>query len=662
MARYFNPTPSQYVSQFVPPNLDLMYKVAQEKAANDAALSDSLDKAEQDWKVKGGLFTNKQDAELFNQEVESNLSKIRDNFYSGNMDSFQASRALNRLQNVVKNNNKYRLYKLDEQYTKALQPKLVSGELNEALGVPVGGGRNSIDLRGGQLIVNAEIDPNATSEEQLGTWYNAQIPGDFAKEHPDFMHQASIPKIVEKLTKANSNYRLETKTGPNGEIIPIMVNRSNNKEVKGIIEEEVLKYANKYALENYNSTSRQSVDYMRRAGETVNDYAKRLASLIMPGITDVQQSSSTSANIWESGFNLYNKPEQTSTTPQTYSSPGITTSTKSLYGFFDPFGIDKLTKEFNLPKDFNFGNILTKGTKENEWYNYQKRYKSMQANPNTATGNVFTNIIQSFANAYEILRDPEDLDKDNRKLLNNFLNLNKQYKQYVGKDKLPLDVKEQVYTSLFNIAQNLNLTGQTINETTYDIAPIVTDMNGKQKINSEFQSITGSVKGKLPTVGELTNTTLQHNFKIFNLTDNEFVESQEELKDLSKTKEKSNITKFVGANSLPLKTGDPNFKAGVQISANGKQYIYQIQPTTEEAFLSDLYINGINNDELPTKARWIDNSGMIYYRLYPSRNGEVSIQTNQVDLNGNPLHKTFSSVAKMAEAVEDNKSLYFINE
>jgi hypothetical protein len=271
MARYFNPTPSQYVSQFVPPNLDLMYKVAQEKAANDAALSDSLDKAEQDWKVKGGLFTNKQDAELFNQEVESNLSKIKDNFYSGNMDSFQASRALNRLQNVVKNNNKYRLYKLDEQYTKALQPSLAAGKLNEGLGVNIGGGKNSIDLRGGQLIVNTQIDPNATSEEQLATWYNAQTPGDFVNDHKEIYEQFK-PRINEALTKNYGNKAGFTTIAGK----PVFYDGSGKDITKEVTEKMMLPLVINYARENYNKTSKPSVEYMRREGLNEIDYAKRI--------------------------------------------------------------------------------------------------------------------------------------------------------------------------------------------------------------------------------------------------------------------------------------------------------------------------------------------------------------------------------------------------
>ena len=60
MARYFTPTPSQYISQFVPPNLDLMYKVGQELAAQDSLVTDAINKAKSEWQVEGGMFTDKE--------------------------------------------------------------------------------------------------------------------------------------------------------------------------------------------------------------------------------------------------------------------------------------------------------------------------------------------------------------------------------------------------------------------------------------------------------------------------------------------------------------------------------------------------------------------------------------------------------------------------
>jgi len=187
------------------------------------------------------------------------------------MDSFQASRALNRLQNVVKNNNKYRLYKLDEQYTKALQPNLVAGKLNEALGVNIGNGLNSIDLRGGKLKVNTEIDPNATSEEQLATWYNAQTPGDFDGEHKDIYDQFK-PRINEFLTKNYGNKAGFTTIAGR----PVFYDGSGKDITKEVTKKMMAPLVINYARENYGKTSKPSVEYMRRLGLNETDYANRI--------------------------------------------------------------------------------------------------------------------------------------------------------------------------------------------------------------------------------------------------------------------------------------------------------------------------------------------------------------------------------------------------
>jgi hypothetical protein len=323
MARYFTPTPSQYISQFVPPDLDLMYKVGQEKAANDAAITDSLDKADQEWKVKGGIFTNKQDAELFNQETEANLSKIKDAFYTGSIDSFQAARAINRLQGVVKNNKRYRLYKLDEELTnKNLLPNLAAGKLNNALGVNING-VNTIDLRGGDLKVNAKIDPNSTTEEQLGTWYNMQTPGELDKDHVAFIQQASKDKVIE-YTAAKNGYGIKYVTDPSTkDKIPVFYNAKGDFVKTGIDRNDVKNYAISYSNTEWEKGSdKQSVDYLKRAGFDKDYYAERLTDLIMPGVSNVKDDRSISASPMSTGDgdgNNKNKFDYTAYVP----TPGI---------------------------------------------------------------------------------------------------------------------------------------------------------------------------------------------------------------------------------------------------------------------------------------------------------------------------------------------------
>jgi hypothetical protein len=279
MARYFTPTPSQYISQFVPPNLDLMYKVGQERAAQDSLVTDAINKAKSEWQVEGGMFTDKEKAAQINNNINSNLDTITEAFYSGNIDSFQAARAINRLQNEVKNNKEYKLYKLDEAFTKSAAPAIAQGKFNNALGV-VRNGINVIDARGG-LKVNYKIDPNNETEESLAEAYNWAGAGEFEKEHQHFVQQASVPKIISVME--NAGYGVDN-TNPN---MPVFYNYKTGEKIKGITKDAVKKYAEQYAnMEWNNSTDKPSVEYMRRAGETKDNYVDRLTNLIMPGTTD----------------------------------------------------------------------------------------------------------------------------------------------------------------------------------------------------------------------------------------------------------------------------------------------------------------------------------------------------------------------------------------
>ena len=298
MARYFTPTPSQYVSQFVPPNLELMYKVGQEQAANDSALLDNLDKSESELTVKGGMYTDKEHAAQINKNIKDNLTQIRDAFYSGKVDSYQAARAMNRLKNEVANDKAYNLYKLDEAYTKSASNQIASGKWNNALGVRRNG-INVFDARNGQMSINYKINPNSETEESLAELYNVQGAGEFEKEHEHFVKQASVPKMIEAMEK--SGYSVEYTT-VNGQEIPVFVNSVTGTKTKGITADVVKNYAKQYAAQEWaNSTDKPSVEYMRRAGESIEDYEERLSNLIMPGITDVDITNRKNASPMSTG-------------------------------------------------------------------------------------------------------------------------------------------------------------------------------------------------------------------------------------------------------------------------------------------------------------------------------------------------------------------------
>lgn len=553
MARYFTPTPSQYISQFVPPDLDLMYKVGQEKAANDAAITDSLDKADQEWKVKGGIFTNKQDAELFNQETEANLSKIKDAFYTGSIDAFQAARAINRLQGVVKNNPKYRLYKLDEKLTEGIMPNLVSGKLNQAIGVPLGNGLNSIDLRGGQLKVNTQIDPNSTTEEQLANLYNAQTPGDFAKDHPDFIQQASLPKIIDAAEK--SGYRVD-RSNPN---MPVFVNYKTGHTIKGITKETVRPFAKKYAEENYYSTSRESVEYMRRAGETVDDYADRLSSLIMDGITDknvIYDVKGSPMSTGDGNSNETKKPEKPIGIPEEGPTNKI------------GFNRDKTKKETFMSR---FARSLsyqtTTPTKKEDAKIQELQFKELDEN----TKNIVTNYVREYG---KDKRWSHLLDKNG--YLNELRNL-------------PQGTLKKLYDEIANLNKDFQEGFIKSNNTSEPISYISPTADGeKLTLQQEYnQNVWTSHFGANPTI------TFQDVFNsghiVYDLETMEKVKTTDVTNDLN-TKIPL-VRKFTPENLLPIMTGNKTMYGGIIFTVNDKNYVIKDRTTDN----TDIEINKLYN-------------------------------------------------------------------
>jgi hypothetical protein len=641
MARYFTPTPSQYISQFVPPDLDLMYKVGQEKAANDAAITDSLDKADQEWKVKGGIFTNKQDAELFNQETEANLSKIKDAFYTGSIDSFQAARAINRLQGVVKNNPKYRLYKLDEKLTESIMPNLVSGKLNEAIGVPLGNGLNSIDLRGGQLKVNTQIDPNSTTEEQLANLYNAQTPGDFAKDHPDFIQQASVPKIIS--AAENAGYKVD-KSNPD---MPVFVNYKTGHKIKGITKETVRPFAKKYAEENYYSTSRESVEYMRRAGETVDDYTDRLTSLIMYGITDkditrdIKGSPMSTEKEGEESGQIPPPPP-----PDTYPTSGATLDFGTNYkNFMDPIGVNALDNyafKQEYGDDFDFSKINDPNSDEYEWISQQQGQ------------------IAFFED--DVLEDPFDLPEQDKKILRYFIE-NKPINEYSNAkkwghlsryldDDLPVEfpTKRALYADFFTAMKEFKGDLVRVNNTAVNLnydTPRGTDNEKAQQelMNQKFKKYSGA-QGEEATGAQVINTAVNKGTPIYSESDNKILT----LDDLTKlaaspeAQEKiSSILETTPENTLSVLTGDKDFvKAGI-ISIGGKRYYISDRARSKaDNLLNDMYTKGMYSMGLPITHEF--QGKKLTYSI--DRDNKVTLYTNKTNFE-------FETVAQMLSKIMD---------
>lgn len=583
MARYFTPTPSQYVSQFVPPNLELMYKVGQEQAANDSALLDNLDKSESELTVKGGMYTDKEHAAQINKNIKDNLTQIRDAFYSGKVDSYQAARAMNRLKNEVANDKAYNLYKLDEAYTKSASNQIASGKWNNALGVRRNG-INVFDARNGQMSINYKINPNSETEESLAELYNVQGAGEFVKEHAEIYSQIK-PLINEKLIEKYGTYEILTdkKTG-----LPIFKTTDGvdiTQEVNKNILEPMMR---DYAYQNYNSLDKPSVEYMRRSGENEEDYTKRLLdSFIGYGVYDKQFGKIHYSPLNTGNGNSSNNPN------------------------------------FELPPTSNPlpGNKTEFGINKEGFFNTTEKYKIKKALA-YATGDITTQLTSPGKDDLEP-NNYSELPSSYKKVVENYVKNSPRWK---GKAKQILDdsIDEAHLTVLYNEIADLNKDfTESVNYANQTGTPIVATSGSNKDLS--YQQKRGDViwntifnNQSSATVGDLVNSQYMIGKKVYNVKTMEEVDKNE-FKD--KTDRIVGLTELTPDNLLPTITGDPNMTGGFMF-ANGDD-TYLIKNDWQEPI--DLLINKIYNDLKLSTGLVIPFEQNPKYGLKMNKDGKVTI-------------------------------------
>lgn len=606
MARYFTPTPSQYISQFVPPNLDLMYKVGQEKASMDAALTDSLDKAESDWTVKGGLFSNKNDVNLFNEEVKTNLNKIRDAFYNDQIDAPQAARALNRLQNTVKTNNKYTLYKLDEAMTKDFVSKLPTGVYNQGLGVKLNNGLNSIDLRDGKLAPNAQIDPTTTSIEQLSNWYNVTNPGEFVKEHEEIYKQ-----INPILTQAYPNEGYRIISDPNTGAL-IMVNKNEEYITKEISKEILRPYIHNYAKQNYNSTNKPSVEYMRREGKNEYDYENKLLdSFIGYGKYDEKFGDNSYSIIGNKNLNSQPPPPPPDSFPISGGDVEYGIVKEDFLDLDDWDDLVYYAFKKTKGKDFDFTKIGDVNSDEYKLLNTASQYG-------------------------EATKNPYDLSDRSKEVLRFFMENKPEWQHllpYLDKDlNLSTGRKRKLYGEFFKAMGMLSEDIVRTDQTAYALK--VEDL--------EFINYSG-IQGKGAKAEDVLNQARSRGAEIYSVKDKANLTSDDINKLItSNGKENlSSINKLTPENMLPFLTGNDNFISGVSISIGGNQYyIRNTSPTRLDALINKMYNKGKLSLGLPVQYEFPE--GKLNYQID---------KDNKVTLKSSKKNEQFDSITKMLMAI-----------
>jgi hypothetical protein len=111
--RYFNASSQPYVSDFVPQDMNLIYKMQQDLVKEDEAALGAIEKASNAFNLKGGYRTGDA-ARLANQQYNTEVANISNNLNTGKLKPRDAVRQISTLLNHFNTNPEINLIKTDE--------------------------------------------------------------------------------------------------------------------------------------------------------------------------------------------------------------------------------------------------------------------------------------------------------------------------------------------------------------------------------------------------------------------------------------------------------------------------------------------------------------------------------------------------------------------
>jgi hypothetical protein len=165
--RFFQPTPTQYISQFSPLPLDFMAKQIQQKEAASATAEDLLSKAN-DLKLKAGNHTNPLVVEEYNQWLDNNKNAIAEKYYSGDINEKDVARSLSKLQSIYQNDPAIKNIKTDYAASLITNKNISEGKYQKGVS-------SKASLRGDQPVFDY-IDPRTASDTDYADAHAYVLP------------------------------------------------------------------------------------------------------------------------------------------------------------------------------------------------------------------------------------------------------------------------------------------------------------------------------------------------------------------------------------------------------------------------------------------------------------------------------------------------------
>lgn len=247
--RYFNATSQPYVSDFVPQNLDLIYKMQQDMVNEDKAAALDLEKNKVAFNIQAGPGTQLAGQQL-NQLYNTESNKIAAELASGKLSGRDAALRAKTLLYHFATNPEVKQVQKDAAYNEQVNKALADSQFQQ-MGIMDAYDRNTGKIKQLTGIVD---------DSELAQRYGVTLPGDTFKEHKD-LFDAVKPQI----TKYYNDPNYETTVDESGNLRTYLIATGEEKEFKS--RDQVKQALSEYILKDPNALNKPSLIYNKKRHE-----------------------------------------------------------------------------------------------------------------------------------------------------------------------------------------------------------------------------------------------------------------------------------------------------------------------------------------------------------------------------------------------------------
>jgi hypothetical protein len=247
--RYFNASSQPYISDFVPQDMNFIYKMQQDLIKEDEAANLDLEKNKVAFNLPGGPGTQEA-AQKLSQQYNDETNKIASELASGNLKARDASLRAKTLLYHFATNPEVLQVKKDAAY---------NDQVNKALGdsgFQQMGIMDAYDKKTGAIKQLTGI----VNDSELAQRYGVTLPGDTFKDYKD-----NFDAIKPIITKTYNNPEYITTLDELGNLHTKSISSGDNVETK--TKEQVKKELAEYILKDPNALNKPSIIYNRKKAQ-----------------------------------------------------------------------------------------------------------------------------------------------------------------------------------------------------------------------------------------------------------------------------------------------------------------------------------------------------------------------------------------------------------